>query len=217
MSEELAVTEQTRLRRLHERGRFDRETIYSILDAMPLCHVGFNLHDKPIVIPTFQWREGDHIYWHGSKASRGIRAAEDMDVCLTVSILDGMVLARSGMHHSANFRSVMIFGRPTVVEDPEYKAASLAAFIDSLYPGRSQILRPMNDQEAKATTVLSMPITEASAKIRDDGVHDDEEDYALPIWAGVIPIRHIVGDPIPDPRNVPGVEMPEHVKSFTMK
>jgi len=217
MNEELAVTEQTRLRRLHERGHFDRETIYAILDAMPLCHVGFNLNDKPVVIPTFQWREGDYIYWHGSKASRGIRASEDMDVCLTVSILDGVVLARSGMHHSANFRSAMIFGRPSVVEDPAHKAASLETFIDSLYPGRSQILRPMNDQEAKATTVLRMPIDEASAKIRDDGVHDDEEDYALPIWAGVIPIRHTVGDPIPDPRNVAGVDMPEHVKAFTMK
>jgi len=217
MSEDVVVTEQTRLRRLHERGHFDRETIYSILDAMPLCHVGFNLNDKPVVIPTFQWRDGDYIYWHGSKASRGIRASEDMDVCLTVSILDGMVLARSGMHHSANFRSVMIFGRPSVVDDPVHKAESLNAFIDALYPGRSQILRPMTDQEAKATTVLRMPIDEASAKIRDDGVHDDEEDYALPIWAGVIPIRHTVGDPIPDPRNVPGVNMPDHVKAYTME
>lgn len=217
MNENVAVTEQTRLRRLHERGHFDRETIYSILDAMPLCHVGFNLNDKPVVIPTFQWRDGDYIYWHGSKASRGIRASEDMNVCLTVSILDGMVLARSGMHHSANFRSVMIFGRPSVVDDPVHKEESLNAFIDSLYPGRSETLRPMNGQEAKATTVLRMPIDEASAKVRDDGVHDDEEDYALPIWAGVIPIRHTVGDPIPDPRNVPGVNMPEHVKAFTMK
>ena len=217
MNDDLAVTEQTRLRRLHERGRFDRKTIYSIVDAMPLCHVGFALNDKPMVIPTFQWREGDHIYWHGSSASRGIRASQDMDVCLTVSLLDGLVLARSGMHHSANFRSVMIFGRPSVVEDPDRKAASLNAFIDTLYPGRSEMLRPMTDQEAKATTVLSMPIDEASAKIRDDGVHDDEEDYALPIWAGVIPVRHTVGEPIPDPRNLTGVETPEHVKSFVMK
>ena len=111
----------------------------------------------------------------------------------------------------------MIFGRPSVVEDPEQKAASLNAFIDSLYPGRSEVIRPMNDQEAKATTVLSMPIDEASAKIRDDGVHDDEEDYALPIWAGVIPVRHTVGEPVPDPRNLAGVEMPKHVKDFTMK
>jgi len=217
MNDELNVTEQTRLRRLHERGHFDRETIYGILDAMPLCHVGINLNNKPVVIPTFQWREGDRVYWHGSKASRGIRASQDMDVCLTVSLLDGLVLARSGMHHSANFRSVMIFGRPTVVEDPAQKVASLNAFIDTLYPGRSELLRPMTDQEAKATTVLSMPIDEASAKIRDDGVHDDEEDYALPIWAGVIPVRHTVGEAIPDPRNIPGVEMPEHVKNFTMK
>lgn len=217
MNDDLAVTEQTRLRRLHERGRFDRKTIYSIVDAMPLCHVGFALNDKQMVIPTFQWREGDHIYWHGSSASRGVRASQDMDVCLTVSLLDGLVLARSGMHHSANFRSVMIFGRPSVVEDPDRKAASLNAFIDTLYPGRSEMLRPMTDQEAKATTVLSMPIDEASAKIRDGGVHDDEEDYALPIWAGVIPVRHRVGEPIPDPRNLTGVETPEHVKSFVMK
>ncbi|HEY9080653.1 pyridoxamine 5'-phosphate oxidase family protein [Magnetovibrio sp.] len=216
MNDELTVTERTRLRRLHQRGSFDRKTIHAILDAMALCHVGFVLDGKPVVIPTFQWREGNHVYWHGSAASRGIRASQDRDVCLTVSLLDGMVLARSAMHHSANFRSVMIYGRPTIVDDPDRKAASLNAFIDKLYPGRSALLRPMTAQEAKATTVLSMPIDEASAKIRDDGVCDDEEDYALPIWAGVLPVRYIVGDPVPDPRNVAGVEMPAHVKAFTL-
>lgn len=214
MSDTLVVSEQTRLRRAHERGHFDRETIYNILDAQPLCHVGCIMNHKPMVMPTIQWREGDHVYWHASSASRSLRASKQTDVCLTVSILDGLVLARSGMHHSVNYRSVMVFGQPTLIEDLDEKEAKLNGLIEALYPGRVEFLRPMSDQEAKATAVLSMPIEEASAKIRNAGVSDDEEDYALPIWAGVIPVRQVLGDPISDPRNRPGVDMPEHIKSL---
>lgn len=216
MSDTLPITERTRLRRKPDRGHFDRATIYAVLDAMPLCHVGVVVDGRPVVTPTFQWREGDHVYWHGSMANRTLRAAEEADVCLTVSLLDGFVLARSGMHHSANYRSVMLFGRPTRIEDPAEKMEKLDRFVDRLFPGRAATLRPMTAAEAKATNVLTMPIEEASAKIRAAGVIDDEADYALPIWAGVLPVAWNVGAPVPDPRNLEGVAVPDHVRDFTL-
>ncbi len=214
MADTLETTERTRLRRYHERGHFDRATIDAILDAMAMCHVGYLIEGKPVVMPTFQWREGDHVYWHASSAGRGIRNAEGTEVCLTVSILDGLVLARSGMHHSANSRSVMIFGTPRRITDADEKLEKLKGFIDKMYPGRWDTLRPVSAQEAKATAILSLPITEASAKVRTGGPVDDEEDYALPIWAGVIPISMQVGAPVPDERNLPEVEEPAHVRGF---
>lgn len=216
MTKPLSPTERTRLRRAHERGSFDRDTIYAILDAMPMCHIGCIQNGKPIVIPTIQWREGDHVYWHGSSANRSLKTSENNDVCLTVSLLDGMVMARSAMHHSANFRSAMIFGQPTLITDPEQKARKLDGLIEALYPGRLELLRPMSDQEIKATAILSMPIEEASAKTRSGGPVDDEEDYALPIWAGVLPIQHTVSKPQADPRNLPELVMPEDLKSFSI-
>jgi len=212
-SEQLPVTDRTRLRRLHSRGAHDRATIDAILDAMPLCHVGYVRDGKPVVTPTLQWREGDRVYWHGSSASRALRAADGTDVCLTVSILDGLVLARSAFHHSVNYRSVMIFGRATAVDDPAEKVARMRTFVEGLYPGRWDGLRPLTDQEVKATTVLSMPIDEASAKIRTGGPVDDDEDYALPIWAGVVPVTLILGAPEADPRNLSEVAEPPHVSS----
>ena len=214
MPDKVEQTERTRLRRYHERGRYDRATIYAILDAMPHCHVGYLIDDKPVVMPTFQWREGDHVYWHASSAGRGIRNAQDNEVCLTVSILDGLVLARSGMHHSANSRSVMIFGTARRIADPAEKLDKLKGFIEKMYPGRWDTLRPITDQEAKATAILSLPITEASAKVRSGGPVDDEEDYALPIWAGVIPVSMQIGEPVPDERNLPDVAEPAHVRGF---
>ncbi len=214
MPDKVEQTERTRLRRYHERGRYDRATIYAILDAMPHCHVGYLIDGKPVVMPTFQWREGDHVYWHASSAGRGIRNAQDNEVCLTVSILDGLVLARSGMHHSANSRSVMIFGTARRIADPAEKLDKLKGFIEKMYPGRWDTLRPITDQEAKATAILSLPITEASAKVRSGGPVDDEEDYALPIWAGVIPVSMQIGEPVPDERNLPDVEEPAHVRGF---
>lgn len=212
----LEMTPRTRLRRSHERGHFDRATIDSILDVQPMCSVGYVIDGLPYVTPTFQWREGNHVYWHGSSASRAIRASKGAEVCLTVSTLDGFVMARSGMHHSANTRSVMLFGTAFVVPD-EDKEARLSAFIDGLWPGRAAQLRPNTVQELKATTVLGMEITEGSAKIRTGMPVDDDEDYALPIWAGVIPLETRVGPLQPDPQNLPGVEPPAHLTDYRWK
>ncbi|KIC41900.1 flavin-nucleotide-binding protein [Ruegeria sp. ANG-R] len=214
MTNSLPVTERSRLRRSHARGHFDRETINTILDAQPMCSVGYVIDGKPFVTPTLQWREGDHVYWHGSSASRALRQSRDAEVCLSVAILDGFVLARSGMHHSVNSRSVTLFGTAAKVEDPEEKLRKLARFVNGLFPGRYEGLRPDHDQDLKATMVLGMQISEGSAKIRTGGPNDEEADYALPIWAGVIPVRTEVGAPIPDERNLPQVMVPEHVNTF---
>ncbi|WP_339109835.1 pyridoxamine 5'-phosphate oxidase family protein [Thioclava sp. GXIMD4216] len=216
MSDTLPVTERTRLRRSHERGCFDREAIYAILDAQPMCSVGYVIDGKPFVTPTLQWREGNHVYWHGSSASRALRHSRDADVCLSVAILDGFVLARSGMHHSVNSRSVTLYGRAFKVEDPAEKHAKLGRFVDTLFPGRYGTLRPDHAQDLKATMVLGLEIAEGSAKTRSGGPKDEDADYELPIWAGVLPVRSVVGAPEPDPRNLPGVEMPAHVRGFRL-
>ena len=215
-SDPLPVTERTRLRRNHLRGSHDRETINAILDATPMCHVGYLLDGKPAVTPTVQWREGDQVYWHGSAASRALRNSTDAPVCLTVTLFDGLVIARSGFHHSANYRSVMIYGNAVKIDDHDQKAAALDRFVDHLFPGRSATLRPATDQEVKATTVLSMRIEEASAKVRTGPPVDDDEDYALPIWAGVIPLSTAVGTPQPDPRNLDGVALPSDIAGFRL-
>jgi len=212
----LPKTERTRLRRLPERGHFDRETVYAILDAMPMCHIGYVIDGSPVVMPTFQWREGDRVYWHASNGGRGGKAADGKQVCLTVSILDGMVLARSAMHHSANFRSAMIFGEATKITDPAQKRKKLNNLVDALYPGRSETLRHMTETEVKQTAVYSLPIEEASAKIRSKGPVDDEEDYALPIWAGTLPIKTQVMEPVADPRNMENVEEPDYLQKLTL-
>lgn len=216
MTDTLTVTDRSRLRRLHPRGHFDRATINAILDAKPMCSVGYIIDGKPFVTPTLQWREGNHVYWHGSSASRALRNSRDAQVCLSVAILDGFVLARSGMHHSVNSRSVMLFGTAVKVEDPTEKLEKLGRFVNGLFPGRYESLRPDHAQDLKATMVLGMEISEGSAKIRTGGPIDDEQDYDLPIWAGVIPVHSSVGKPIPDPRNIDGVPVPDHVKSFKL-
>ena len=208
---ELKITKRTKVRRAHQRGSFNRDDINAILDAMPLCHVGYTVDGKPAVTPTLQWREGSHVYWHGSSASRFLKNSRGLDVCLTVTLMDGFVMARSAFHHSANYRSVMIYGTATQVTDPELKAAHLKIFVEQLTPGRWDILRPMNDKELKATMLLSMPIEEASAKIRAGGPVDDDEDYDLPIWAGVVPITQQLGAPVDDERNLPGLKVPAHI------
>jgi len=216
MTDPLPITEKSRLRRTRERGHFDRATINAILDAQPMCSVGYIIDGKPYVTPTLQWREGNHVYWHGSSASRALRKSKDTDVCLTVAMLDGFVLARSGMHHSVNTRSVMLFGKASKVEDPQAKLEKLGKFVNGLFPGRYDMLRPDHAQDLKATMVLGMEITEGSAKIRTGGPSDDEDDYVLPIWAGVIPVHTQIGTPIPDPRNLDGVVVPDHVTNFRM-
>lgn len=216
MNDELPVTERTRLRRKRERGHFERTTIHAILDAMPICHIGYLLDGAPVVMPTLQWREGERVYWHASSGGRGIRAQRGAQVCLTVSLLDGLVLARSGLHHSANYRSVMIFGEAVETVDAEVKAAKLNGLVEALYPGRSRLLRPISAQELRQTAVLSLPIDEASAKIRAAGPVDDEADYALPVWAGTVPVSIQLGTPEPDPRNLDGVELPDHVRNLRL-
>lgn len=206
-------SDRVRLRRKPGRGHYDRATIDAILDAVPICHVGVVIDGQPYVTPTFHWREGDHLYMHGASTNRTLMAAAEADICVTVSLLDGLVLARSAMHHSANFRSVMVLGRAHLVDDPEVKRARLKGFIEALYPGRWETLRPITDNELKATAVLSLPLAEASAKIRADGPSDDAPDYALPIWAGTLPLAlKAAGPPQPDPRNLDGVEVPECLK-----
>ncbi len=205
---------RTRVRRLPERGHYDRATIDAILDAMPVAHVGYVLDGAPIVTPTLQWREGDHVYWHGSAASRMLRTVDGEPVCLTVTIIDGMVLARSAFHHSANYRSVMLLGEARAVTDPAEKAARLEAFVNAVYPGRWNILRPMTEQELKGTSVLGMPIDEVSAKIRRGPPIDDDEDVGLDIWAGVIPLAYTVGPPIPEKHVREGMAPPAHVTDF---
>lgn len=214
MSDVLDVTDRSRLRRSHERGHFDRETINAILDAQPMCSVGYVIDGKPFVTPTLQWREGNHVYWHGSSASRALRNSKDAEVCLNVAILDGFVMARSGMHHSVNSRSVTLFGRAFKVEEPAQKLEKLGNFVDHLFPGRYETLRPDHAQDLKATLVLGMEISEGSAKIRAGMPIDEEADYELPIWAGVIPVSMQVGEVEADPRNLPPAQMPDHVRDF---
>jgi len=209
-------SERTRLRRLHERGRYDREAVHAILDATPLAQLGTVVDGSPRVTPTFQWRAGDRVYWHGSSASQALRAAEDGEVCLSVCLLDGLVLARSGFFHSANYRSLTIFGRARKVSDPDEKLARLETFIERLFPGRWSTLRPVTPQELKATSVLSLPIEEASAKIRTGPPGDDEPDCSLPVWAGVLPIRMLVEPPLPDPRMPAGVAEPRYLRTLKL-
>jgi nitroimidazol reductase NimA-like FMN-containing flavoprotein (pyridoxamine 5'-phosphate oxidase superfamily) len=209
----LTVTDRTKVRRLADRGRYDRATIHAILDEALICHVGFVVNGAPVVIPTIHWREGDQLYFHGSAASRMLRSLRDgVDACVTVTLLDGLVLARSAFHHSMNYRSVVVFGKATVVEGDE-KLRALDALVEHVVRGRAGDVRSPNDRELKQTLVLAMPLDEASAKIRTGGPVDDEEDYALPVWAGVVPLRLTPGEPIAD-RDV-AVDPPEYVRAYT--
>jgi len=211
-------TARTRLRRLHERGRHDSDSIHAVLDAGLLCHIGYVVDGGPVVTPTLHWREGERVYWHGSAASRMVRhLAEGHPLCLTVSHFDGMVMARSAFHHSVNYRSAMLFGTARAITDPEAKTRHLKAFMERWFPGRWDELRSIHAQELKATTVLSMAIDEASTKMRAGPPKDDEEDYALPIWAGVLPLNTVVGEPEPCPRLAEGVAAPAYLRAFAPK
>lgn len=209
------ASDRVRVRRVHERGHYDRATLDAVLDAGMVCHLGYVTEAGPVVIPTLYWREGDHVYWHGSSASRTLRAlAPGAQVCLTVSHIDGLVLARSGFHHSVNYRAAMLFGTAEEVTDRAEVEARLKVFIDGIVPGRWDSLRPATEQEMKATKLLRLRIDEASAKVRTGGPVDDEEDYALPIWAGVVPMATRYGALQPDPRNLPGVAVPDAVAAL---
>ena len=202
-----APSERTRVRRLPDRARYDAESLATIVDAAWIAHVAFPLDGGVHSIPTAVWREGDHLYIHGAKASRMLKALTEAECCVSLAILDGLVLARSALHHSMNYRSVVLYGRFEAVTEPAYKLASLRAFIDGLYPGRWDTLRPISDKELNATSVLRIALDEASAKVRDWGVKDDEEDLAWPVWAGVIPLRTVAGEPVTEADSV-GREVP---------
>lgn len=216
--ESFPATERTRVKRLHQRAYYGRETINAILDAGLVCHVGYTIDEHPYVTTTSYWRDGDRLLWHGSSASRMLRRVKDgVPVCVNVSLIDGLVLARSGFHHSMNYRTVMMFGKAAALTDPEAKLEALKAFTDRVCPGRWDELRPVTDQELKATMVLTMKIDEAVAKVRSGPPGDDEEDYDLDVWAGEVPLRLVAGNPVPDPRLKSGIEQPAYLDGFELE
>jgi hypothetical protein len=194
------------VRRLPKRATYDNEQVHAILDEGYICHVGFVVDGQPFVIPTGYARFGDQLYIHGSSASRMLRSTSGgVDVCVTVTLVDGFVLARSVFHHSMNYRSVIVLGKARLVTDPEEKRAALRYFTNHIVAGRWEEARQPNDQELKATSVLALAIEEVSAKVRTGPPVDDEEDYSIPIWAGVVPVRQEAGEPLPDDRVLAGI------------
>ena len=215
MSGEIKRTERTRLRRLSKRGVYEREEIYRILDEGFVCHVGFTVDGQTFVIPTAYARVGDRLLIHGSAASRMLRAlAWEVEACVAVTLVDGLVLARSAFHHSINYRSVVVFGTAAVVHDEGEKMKALEALTEHVVPGRWQDVRPPTSRELKATMVLSLPLTEASAKVRAGPPIDDESDYPGEVWAGVVPLKLSAGEPVGDPRLPAGVEAPTYVANY---
>jgi len=213
--ERFAPTERTTLKRLPKRAEYDCDRVYAILDEAFICHVGFAVDGRPVVIPTGYGRIGDVLYIHGSAASRMLRTlGEGIDVCVTVTLVDGLVLARSAFHHSFNYRSVVVFGKARVVTETAEKMAALRAFTEHVIPGRWDEVREPNESEMKATTVLALPLREASAKIRTGPPIDDEEDYALPVWAGVLPLQLATSEAITDEQLPPGIALPRYVRDY---
>lgn len=202
-----APSPRSRARRLHEKASYDAVAVKAVLDAMPLAHIGHLVDGSPVVTPTLHWREGERLYWHGSSASRMIRACAGAQVCLTVTLLDGLVLARSGLEHSVNYRCVMVFGVAEPVAEAA-KARHLEVMMEALVPGRWPVLRPMTAQEIKATAVLSLPIHEASVKIGAGFATDPDADRGWPVWAGVVPLRLAMGEAIADAGCLPGLPAP---------
>jgi nitroimidazol reductase NimA-like FMN-containing flavoprotein (pyridoxamine 5'-phosphate oxidase superfamily) len=209
----LTPTERTRLRRRPNRGAFETKAIYAILDEGFVCHVAFIVNGQPFAIPTGYARCGDEIYIHGASASRMLNTLGDgVDVCLTVTLVDGLVLARSAFHHSMNYRSVVVLGRARPVTDDREKVEALRCFTDHIVPGRWAEVRPVTGNELRATTVLALPIKEASAKARTGPPIDDEDDYDWPIWAGVVPLHTRTGEPVPDERVRPDAPEPVMIR-----
>lgn len=211
----IAATGRTTIRRLPARGSYDRDVIYSILDEALVCHVGFVIDGTPYVIPTGFGRVDDRLYIHGSAASRMLRSlTSGVEVCVTVTILDGLVLARSAFHHSMNYRSVVVLGRATEVSDAGEKLDALSRFVEHVIPGRTAHARMPNADELRKTLVLALPLDEVSAKIRTGPPVDDQEDYGMDVWAGVLPLRLTAEAPIPDPRLSSTVSVPMHVSRY---
>ncbi|MGB2592481.1 MAG: pyridoxamine 5'-phosphate oxidase family protein [Candidatus Acidiferrum sp.] len=215
MPEPFVPTERTRVVREPQRGVYDRETIYAILDEGLVCHVGFSADGQTFVIPTLYARVGDSIYFHGSAASRMLRgASEGANLCVTVTLVDGIVLARSVFNHSMNYRSVVALGKAVLVDAPQEKLDALRAFTEKILSGRWNDARQPNEKELKATSILRMPLTEASAKVRVGPPEDDADDYALRVWAGVIPLQVAAGAPIRDEKCDPAIPLPVYAAQY---
>jgi nitroimidazol reductase NimA-like FMN-containing flavoprotein (pyridoxamine 5'-phosphate oxidase superfamily) len=211
----LGVTDRTTLRRHRERGDYDRQLAYAILDEALICHVGFSTGDSPFVTPMTYARIGDTLYLHGAAGNRMLRALEDgAPACVAVTLLDGLVLARSAFHHSMNYRSVMLFGRPERVEDPDEKRAAVTALLEHMVPGRSADARGPNETELKTTLFLRFAIDEGSAKVRTGPPIDDDEDLDLGFWAGVVPFERVVLAPVPDPQLPPSLAVPDYLARY---
>lgn len=213
---EFQSTPRTQIKRLPKRGHYDRETVYQILDTAFVCHVGFSVDGQPYVIPTNYGRTGDTLYLHGSAASRMLKTlSAGVPVCVTVTHVDGLVLARSAFHHSVNYRSVVVLGTARLVDDPAEKMEALRVFTEHVMKGRWDDVRQPTEQELKATTVLALPLEEVSAKVRTGGPNDDEPDYALPVWAGVLPLETVAKEPIPDPQRKSDTPVPEYLRNYS--
>ena len=208
-------TPRTTVKRRAQRGVYDHATILGILDEGLVCHLGFVVDGQPVVLPTAYARIDDHLYLHGSPSTRMLRAGKDgLGLCVTVTLLDGLVLARSAFHHSMNYRSVVLLGTATAVDDPAEKRAALRALVEHVVPGRAAGVRAPTEDEIKGTLVLRLPIAEGSAKIRSGPPIDDESDYAWPVWAGVIPLALRSGTPVPDPRLDPEYTAPTYATAY---
>jgi nitroimidazol reductase NimA-like FMN-containing flavoprotein (pyridoxamine 5'-phosphate oxidase superfamily) len=211
-------TARNKVKRMPERGHYDAATIYPIVDAALLCHVGFALGGQPYIIPTLHARQGDTILLHGAKGSRLLRYIQSGgEVCITMTLIDGIVLARSVFHHSINYRSAVLFGKGAVIADDQARLQALEAFTERLIPGRWQDARIPNALELKQTTIVAVPIESASAKVRTGPPGDEDDDLGLPVWAGILPIRQIAGAPIADPQLNSGIELPDYIRDFDVR
>jgi nitroimidazol reductase NimA-like FMN-containing flavoprotein (pyridoxamine 5'-phosphate oxidase superfamily) len=215
MPEPIATSDRTRIVREPQRAVYDRELIYEILDEGFVCHVGFTADGQTFVIPTMYARVGDALYFHGSAASRMLRGVSTgLHVCITVTLADGLVLARSVFNHSMNYRSAVALGSASIVDEADEKLDALRAFTEKILPGRWNDARQPNEKELKATSILRLPLTEISAKVRTGGVEDDADDYALPVWAGVVPLRLVADAPLRDDRCDPALPTPAYAANF---
>jgi uncharacterized protein len=210
----LSTTARTTLHRLSERGKTERADLYAVLDAGLICHLGVIMDGYPVVLPTGYGREDDTLYLHGSSGNQALRAADGHEICVTVTHLDGLVCARSLFNHSINYRSAAIFGTARLISDDARKLAALRVVTEQLAPGQWDYARQPSRKELAATAVLELPLAEASVKVRTGGPHDDDEDYDLDVWAGVVPAQLIYGSPEPDPDRRADVNLPDHIKAL---
>jgi len=209
MSDPLTPTDRTKVRRLPDRGTYDRAIIDEVIDEAYVAHVGFMVDGQPRVLPMTYGRDGDVLYLHGAVGNAMLRASIDAEVCVTITLLDGLVLARSAFHHSMNYRAVVLLGVATKVDDEEAKRHAFEVIVEHVMPGRTQVARASNDSELRKTLVLQLAIEEGSAKVRTGGPIDDDEDMDLPVWAGVVPLRLTPGEPIQDPQQTQVLPAPE--------